>query len=75
MVQNRHTLLPLILFVIAILTSIEPHFYPLFIFFSVDFLLIVSAAFYLIVEHGIKIFNKYEDKELYGLLQKADKWI
>ena len=40
----------LILFVFAFLTFAEPRFYPLFIFFLVDFLLVVSAAFYLVIE-------------------------
>ena len=40
----------LLFFVFALITCLDSRFYPLFTFFMVDFLLVVSAAFYLVIE-------------------------
>jgi hypothetical protein len=37
-------------FMFSVLTVIDSRFAPLMVFFCIDFLLVVSAAFYLIIE-------------------------
>ena len=40
----------LIFFMFSVLTVIDSRFAPLMVFFAIDFLLTVSAAFYLVIE-------------------------
>jgi hypothetical protein len=37
-------------FMFSVLTVVDNRFAPLMVFFAIDFLLVVSAAFYLIIE-------------------------
>jgi len=44
----------LIFFMFSVLTVVDYRFAPLMVFFCIDFLLVVSAAFYLVVEEHEK---------------------
>ena len=40
----------LMFFMFSVLTVVDSRFAPLMVFFCIDFLLVVSAAFYLVIE-------------------------